>query len=115
MNLVGTLMILVSTVLRMAIIAVIAYFVVKKAVKDAIREIKEEKKQLQANARAILAQNGIDYSIKTINRKSAALALRDERMRTGTLGEKLEYEYEYIIYVKKEDYEKACFVMRQVK
>lgn len=69
----------------------------------------------QATTREILAQNGIDYSIKTINRKSAALALRDERMRTGTLGEKLEYEYEYIIYVKKEDYEKACFVMRQVK
>lgn len=44
MEFVGTLMILVSTVLRVAIIAVVAYFVVKKAVKDAIREIKEEMK-----------------------------------------------------------------------
>lgn len=69
----------------------------------------------QAQVREILAQNGIAYSIKTTNRKSPTLSLRDERMRTGTLGEKLQYEYEYQIFVKKEDYEKACFVMRQAR
>ena len=40
----GTFMALLVLAIEIAVIAVIAYFVIKKAVKDAIRESKEEKR-----------------------------------------------------------------------
>lgn len=62
--------------------------------------------EVQAQARGKLEDRGIDYTIKTINRKSPS-AFGDTRARTGTFGENLAMEYEYIIYVKKDDYDKA--------
>lgn len=61
----------------------------------------------QAEVRDLLAQNDIPYTIKVINRKSPSPFDAGSRARTGTLGENLQMEYEYIIYVKKTDYEKA--------
>ncbi|WP_333813762.1 hypothetical protein [Muricomes intestini] len=60
-----------------------------------------------ADVRRLLAENNIDYNVKTINRKSPSPFSADTRVRTGTLGESLEFEYEYVIYVKKVDFEKA--------
>ena len=50
--------------------------------------------------------DNIDYHIKVINRNSPS-AFSDGRGRVGTLGQNLELSYEYIIYVKKKDYERA--------
>ena len=61
----------------------------------------------QAEIRAALSQNNIDYVIKTINRKSPSPFSAGMRARTGTFGEKSEMANEYIFYVKKEDFEEA--------
>lgn len=62
----------------------------------------------QAEVRNILNDHHIDYDIKTLNRKSASPMMPGSRAYTGTLGENLELEYEYTIYVKKTDYDAAC-------
>lgn len=66
----------------------------------------------QAKARQLLDENKIDYSVKVINRRSASPMDAGSRARTGTLGEKLDAEYNYIIYVHKKDYEKAAYVIK---
>lgn len=53
-----------------------------------------------------LEANGIEYSIKVINRNSTSV-FWDSRSRVGTLGQKTELSYEYIIYVKKSDFGRA--------
>lgn len=63
--------------------------------------------QRQAKIRDLMVQYSIPYSIKVINRKSPSPFDAGSRARTGTFGENLQLEYEYIIYVKKIDYEKA--------
>jgi len=60
----------------------------------------------QAEVRDRLAAAGIDYRVKTVNRNSPS-PLSDTRARTGTLGQNMDLVYEYIIYVKRGDYEKA--------
>ncbi|HIS62381.1 MAG TPA: hypothetical protein IAC14_09090 [Candidatus Scybalomonas excrementigallinarum] len=63
--------------------------------------------QKQAQVRDILGQNNIDYIVKTVNRKSSSPLEAGTRVRTGTLGEDFALENEYVIYVKKEDYDLA--------
>lgn len=63
--------------------------------------------QEQGEIKEILVQNNIDYSTKIINRKSPSPFAPGMRSTVGTFGERLEFEYEYVIYVKKTDYEKA--------
>lgn len=65
----------------------------------------------QARVRDILAGNNIDYSVKTINRMSTSPVASGERGRTGTYGQNSENMYEYIIYVRKADFEKAMNVV----
>ena len=65
----------------------------------------------QSRIRQILAENGIDYQIKTVNRKSPSPMAAGSRAHTGTLGEKLGMEYEYIIYVRKDDYDRASGII----
>ncbi len=67
----------------------------------------------QLDVREILTNNKIDYSIKTINRKSPSPFSSGTRARTGTFGENLETSYEYIFYVKKEDYEQARHILNE--
>ena len=43
--------------------------------------------QEQSEIRSLLAQNGIDYSVKVINRKSPSPADAGSRARTGSFGE----------------------------
>ena len=57
--------------------------------------------------RDTLASNNIKYIYKVVNRNNSA-ALGSSRARTGTLGEKSEFAYEYYIYVHKNDYDNAC-------
>ncbi len=56
----------------------------------------------QEAIRNILSANGIDYSIKA----------RMQRTRNGSFGINLDYAYQYRIYVKKEDYEKASYLIK---
>lgn len=66
----------------------------------------------QAQVRNLLSVGNIDYQIKVVNRKSPSPLGGGERAQTGTFGEKLEQEYEYIIYVPKEEYERAKYLIR---
>lgn len=66
----------------------------------------------QAEIRDILQGRGIDYRIKVINRKSASSVWAGTRAYTGTHGENLMMEYEYHIYVHKDDYEEALALIR---
>ena len=61
----------------------------------------------QARVRTLLAAEGIDYSVKTVNRMSASPISSGSRSRTGTYGQNTEAMIEYSIYVKKADYERA--------
>lgn len=63
--------------------------------------------QEQADIRRLLTDNKIDYYVKIINRKSPSPFSGESRSIVGTFGERLEFEYEYMIYVKKVDFEKA--------
>ena len=60
----------------------------------------------QADIRAILSANGIDYQVKTTNLQNAPMA-GSERARRGSFGIQSEHSYEYKIYVHKKDYDTA--------
>lgn len=60
----------------------------------------------QAQIRQRLQDNGIAYKCKAINRNSAS-PLSASRARTGTLGQDMDMAYEYVIYVCRQDYERA--------
>lgn len=60
----------------------------------------------QADIRAILSANGIDYQVKTTNLQNAPMA-GSERARRGSSGIQSEHSYEYKIYVHKKDYDTA--------
>lgn len=65
----------------------------------------------QSEIRNLLTQQGINYSLKTINRKSSSPMSAGSRARTGSFGEDLDTMYEYIFYVHKDDIEKAKHVV----
>ncbi len=65
----------------------------------------------QVEVRDLLDQFKIPYSINVINRKSPSIFDAGSRARTGTFGENLSLEYQYIIFVRKTDYEKAYAVL----
>lgn len=65
----------------------------------------------QAEVRDLLTQNGIDYSVKVINRGSPSPFSVGTRGSMGTFGEDLQLEYEYIIYVHKSDYSRASAIV----
>jgi hypothetical protein len=59
----------------------------------------------QANIRSILAANNIKYMISTVNTNGGS------RSKTGSFGLNSAYTYEYYIYVHKNDYEKARYLI----
>ena len=64
----------------------------------------------QARIRMALHDAGIDSSAKTVNRTSPSPLSPGTRGRTGSLGISVNDMYEYIIYVRKDDYEKSRMV-----
>lgn len=60
----------------------------------------------------LLHDNGIDYQVKTVNRSGASVQSSNARGRTGSLRNPMEDMYEYLIYVKKEDHERASALIR---
>ena len=63
--------------------------------------------EVLSKVRETLAANNIDCTIKTINRNSPSPASRGTRATMGTFGQDQNLSYEYIVYVKKSDYDKA--------
>mgnify|MGYP003288794016 CR=1 FL=1 len=67
----------------------------------------------QARIRMLLAAEGIEYSVKTVNRLNASPFSVGSRSHTGTYGQNTDAMTEYIIYVKKADYEKAAYLLKK--
>lgn len=61
----------------------------------------------QVKVRDILAANGIDYRVRVKSNTGGF-----SRSRTIMPGTQMERMYQYDIYVKKEDYDRACFLIR---
>lgn len=66
----------------------------------------------QARVRSILAEHGVDYRIKTVNRMSPSAVSSGVRGRMGTFGQSHDTTLEYIIYVKRADYENAVHLIQ---
>ena len=64
----------------------------------------------QASIRSLLADNGIDYYTKTVNRGCASFMM-DTRSAVGSFGQNLNLDYEYIIYVRRVDYQQALSLL----
>lgn len=60
----------------------------------------------QAQVRDLLSANGIAYTTRTVNANSTS-ALGGGRARTGTFGQNMQLAYQYLVYVHKNDYERA--------
>lgn len=58
-----------------------------------------------AKVREILSVHGIDYKVKSINHRNGFG--NDSRVRMGNFGINVEYGREYVVYVKKDDFEEA--------
>lgn len=65
-----------------------------------------------ARLRTILEEKNIDYQIKTVNRMSPSPVAAGARSRMGSFGQEQSGMCEYIIYVRKEDYEEAMHLIR---
>ena len=65
----------------------------------------------QAEIRRPLAESGIDYQVKVVNHSTVSLGGEMTRARTGSFGENANFSHEYIIYVKKRDYERAKYLI----
>ena len=66
----------------------------------------------QAEIRNILQGANIDYVIRTKNRTETMLVRGGTRAYTGSWGNRQMMDYEYHIYVHKDDYERALYLMR---
>lgn len=67
----------------------------------------------QAEVRDILQGAGMDYVIRTKNRTASAFARGGTRAYTGSFGRDQMMDYEYHIYVHKDDYEEAMHLIRE--
>lgn len=69
----------------------------------------------QYEIRECLSANGIEHSIRTVNRASAAPVAFGVREELGSFGMDMAKMYEYIIYVKKADLEKARYLIKCIR
>ncbi len=67
--------------------------------------------QKQNDVRTVLRDHKIKYDVKVKNILSPSPMFAGSRTYMGTHGVDLTKSYEYKIYVKKSDYEKALFLM----
>lgn len=71
---------------------------------------------VQAQVTDTLCVNNIDYNTKVFNMQSGgSMRNRTGGRATGTFGINHDYSYQYTVYVKKCDYEKACYVISNLK
>ena len=67
----------------------------------------------QAEIRYLLQGAGIDYVIRTKNRTGSAFVRGGTRAYTGSFRHNQMMDYEYHIYVHKDDYEEAMYLIRE--
>ena len=68
----------------------------------------------QAKIRGILSRHNIKYYIRTINTMSSSIfGGVGNRARTGSFGQNMDLNYQYIIYVHKRDYDIAKHVINK--
>ena len=67
----------------------------------------------QAEIRYLLQGAGIDYVIRTKNRTGSAFVRGGTRAYTGSFGHQQMMDYEYHIYVHKDDYEEALHLIHK--
>ena len=65
----------------------------------------------QSEIREILSANNIEYVVKTTNLQSATV-VGSQRAYTGNYGINQDYSYEYKIYVRKKDFDKAVCLIK---
>lgn len=61
----------------------------------------------QIRVREVLAKNGIDYRIRTVNPSARSTAASSGRSRMGSCGVNSDCAYQYYIYVHRRDYDRA--------
>ena len=61
----------------------------------------------QVRIRSALADHGIPYKLKTVNRASPSPFAPSRRAYTGSLGEKQSLSYKYLFYVKEQGLDAA--------
>ena len=66
----------------------------------------------QSEVRTILQNHKIEYNVKVKNLLSPTPVSDGSRAHAGSLGVDLSKSYEYKIYVKKSDYERAISLMK---
>lgn len=66
----------------------------------------------QNEVRTILQNHKIEYSVKVKNLLSPTPVSAGSRAHAGSLGVDIKKSYEYKIYVKKLDYERAILLMK---
>lgn len=64
----------------------------------------------QVNIREALSRNNIKYHIRTINNMSRSGSTRG---RSGSFGQNMDLNYQYIFYVHKRDYDEARYVINK--
>lgn len=64
-----------------------------------------------AKIRDILASNHVEYSIRTRNMNRTSPYGGASRARTGSFGMRTDAMYQYTVYVKKEEHEKARYLI----
>ena len=67
----------------------------------------------QAEIRYLLQGAGIDYITRTKNRTENMLVRGGTRAYTGTYGNRQMRDYEYHVYVHKDDYEEALHLIHK--
>lgn len=68
--------------------------------------------QKQSEVRTVLENNKIAHKVAVKNITTPSPFSSGSRARTGSLGIDLNSSYEYKIYVKKADYEKAAYLLK---
>ena len=69
----------------------------------------------QSEIRTVLKNNEIEYKVKVKNILSPTPLSSGSRAHMGTVGIDLSKAYEYKIYVKASDYEKALYLINIIK
>lgn len=67
----------------------------------------------QAKVRSLLSENNIKYQIKIENRRGQVPGTLGSQALTGSFGESPKLENRYLIFVHKDDLEKANYVLRE--
>jgi len=67
-----------------------------------------------AKVRGILARESIEYRYKIINSSTPGLGRETTRGNFGSKGMKMDYDKQYVVSVKKSDYETAKYLVNKV-